>query len=77
MTDLHALLACPRCDKTPLEQNDDTLHCNACKIDFPTLDAMPWMFAEPDATLGDCRGRPPYSSPHLSTEVTSRQPSSV
>ncbi|MCH8100914.1 MAG: methyltransferase domain-containing protein [Proteobacteria bacterium] len=69
MTDLHALLACPRCDKTPLEQNDDTLHCKACKIDFPTLDGMPWMFAEPDATLGEWRGRLQYSLQQLSHEI--------
>ena len=69
MTDLHALLACPRCDKTPLEQNDDTLHCKACKINFPTLDGMPWMFAEPDATLGEWRGRLQYSLQQLSHEI--------
>ena len=57
MTELSALLACPRCDKTPLDQKDKQLHCKACKVDFPALDGIPWMFAEPQATLGEWRGR--------------------
>lgn len=69
MTDLTALLACPRCDKTPLQQNDESLHCKACKIDFPSLDGMPWMFAEPQATLGEWRGRLQYALQQLSHEV--------
>lgn len=66
MTDL---LACPRCDKTPLESSDEALHCKACKIDFPILEGMPWMFAEPQATLGEWRGRLQYSLQQLSQEV--------
>ena len=34
-TELANILACPRCDKSPLEQQDDALHCSACKVDFP------------------------------------------
>ncbi len=70
MTDLIDLLACPRCDKTPLKQNDDVLHCLACEIDFPSLEGMPWMFAEPQATLGDWRGRLQFWLQQLSHEVT-------
>jgi len=55
MTDLITLLACPRCDKAPLDASDDGLHCKACKVDFPMLEGMPWMFAEPQAALGDLR----------------------
>jgi uncharacterized protein YbaR (Trm112 family) len=69
MADLHALLACPRCDKTPLDQNDDTLHCKACKIDFPALEGMPWLFADPQATLGEWRGRLQFSLQQLSHEI--------
>jgi len=50
-------LACPRCDKSPLTQKDDGHHCSACKIDFPSIDGIPWMFAEPDASLGEWQGR--------------------
>lgn len=54
---LTELLACPRCDKTPLISGEEALHCSACKIDFPFLDGMPWLFAEPEATLAEWRGR--------------------
>jgi uncharacterized protein YbaR (Trm112 family)/ubiquinone/menaquinone biosynthesis C-methylase UbiE len=69
MTDLITLLACPRCDKTPLESSDDALHCKACKIDFPLLEGMPWMFAEPQAALGEWRGRLQFSLQQLSHEI--------
>lgn len=69
MTDLASLLACPRCDKAPLQSSDDALHCNACKIDFPIIEGMPWMFAEPQATLGEWRGRLQFSLQQLSHEV--------
>lgn len=69
MTDLTQLLACPRCDKTPLDLSDDALHCKACKVDFPLLEGMPWMFAEPQAALGEWRGRLQYSLQQLSHEI--------
>ncbi len=69
MTDLTTLLACPRCDKTPLDASDDRLHCKACKIDFPLLDGIPWMFAEPQAALGEWRGRLQFSLQKLSHEI--------
>ncbi len=51
------LLACPRCDRTPLEAAGDGLRCTACKVDFPVIAGLPWLFAEPDATLAEWRGR--------------------
>jgi uncharacterized protein YbaR (Trm112 family) len=71
MTNLTSLLACPRCDKTPLETSDDALHCKACKIDFPILEGMPWMFAEPQSALGEWRGRLQFSLQQLSQEIAS------
>ena len=70
MTDLPALLACPRCDKTPLVAINDSFHCKACKVDFPLLDGMPWMFAEPQAALGEWRGRLQFAMQKLSQEVS-------
>jgi uncharacterized protein YbaR (Trm112 family)/ubiquinone/menaquinone biosynthesis C-methylase UbiE len=69
MKNLHALLACPRCDKTPLDVSDDALHCKACKVDFPVLEGMPWLFAEPQAALGEWRGRLQFSLQQLSHEI--------
>jgi ubiquinone/menaquinone biosynthesis C-methylase UbiE/uncharacterized protein YbaR (Trm112 family) len=69
MVQLDALLACPRCDKTPLEHDDAKYHCKACKIDFPTIDGIPWMFAEPAATLGEWRGRLQLALQSLGHEI--------
>ncbi len=69
MTELNALLACPRCDKTPLQSSHEVLHCKACKVDFPLLEGMPWMFAEPQAALGEWRGRLHYALQQLSQEI--------
>ena len=66
---LNKLLACPRCDKSPLEQKDDGHHCSACKIDFPSIDGVPWMFADPDASLGEWRGRMQLALQSLSHEL--------
>ncbi len=62
------LIACPRCDKTPLARQDESLHCSACKVDFPLLDGIPWMFAEPEASLGEWRGRMQFALQQLSHE---------
>ena len=69
MTDLTALLACPRCDKAPLETTDAGYHCKACKTDFPSIGGIPWMFAEPQAALGEWRGRLQFALQKLSQEV--------
>ncbi|MDH5456873.1 MAG: hypothetical protein OEY37_12415, partial [Gammaproteobacteria bacterium] len=69
MTELNALLACPRCDKTPLEPTGERLHCKACKVDFPSVGGIPWMFAEPQATLGEWRGRLQFALQQLGHEI--------
>jgi len=71
MTDITSLLACPRCDKAPLESSEAGVHCKACKVDFPILEDMPWMFAEPQAALGEWRGRFQFSLQQLSQEIAS------
>ncbi|MEM7433149.1 MAG: methyltransferase domain-containing protein [Pseudomonadota bacterium] len=65
---LTTIIACPRCDKSPLDIDDERLHCGACKIDFPWLEGMPWMFAEPAASLGEWRGRMQFALQKLSQE---------
>lgn len=68
-TDLTDLLACPRCDKTPLALADGVFSCAACQIDFPTIDGIPWLFAEPQAALGEWRGRLQFALQKLSKEA--------
>jgi len=62
-------LACPRCDKTPLVEGDGAYRCEACKIDFPSIDGIPWMFAEPQAALGEWRGRLQFALQRLSFDA--------
>ncbi|MDH3514925.1 MAG: hypothetical protein OEM83_08685, partial [Gammaproteobacteria bacterium] len=62
------LLACPRCDKTPLVQKDTGYACDACKVDFSSVDGIPWLFAEPQASLGEWRGRLQFALQQLAKE---------
>jgi hypothetical protein len=55
--DLLALLACPRCDKTPLETQADGLYCSGCRIGFASFADLPWLFAEPEAARHEWRSR--------------------
>ena len=66
---LQSYLACPRCDKTPLELDDGRFRCTACKIGFPDIDGIPWMFAEPDASLGEWGSRLQFALQQLGHEI--------
>lgn len=66
---LNELLACPRCDKTPLFRADDYYRCKACAIDFPLVGELPWLFAEPDAALGEWRNRLHFALQQLAHEA--------
>ena len=52
MSALNAILACPRCNN-PLSD----LRCGACQLDYPLIDDVPWLFADPEATRTDWRNR--------------------
>ena len=67
--ELQAYLACPRCDKTPLAFDDGAFRCEACKIDFPDVGGIPWMFADPDASLGEWRNRLQFALQQLGHEI--------
>ena len=67
--DIADLLACPRCDKTPLARKDGDYTCDACKIVFPSINGMPWLFAEPQASLGEWRGRLQFALQQLGSEA--------
>ena len=65
------VLACPRCDRTPLTPNDSGFRCDGCKVDFPILDGLPWLFAEPNAALGAWRGRLHFALQSRRAEIES------
>ncbi len=49
------LLACPRCGKRL--SAGAALRCEPCRVDFPDLGGVPWLFAEPVAALAEWRTR--------------------
>ena len=65
MTDLSALLACPRCG-TAL----DDLTCKACRVTFPRLGGIPWLFADPGAALGDWKNRWELALAHMHADLS-------
>ena len=62
------LLACPRCDRTPLEETDTGHRCPGCKTEFPSVSDIPWLFADPDAALGEWRRRLHFAIQQLAHE---------
>ncbi|MGI9224904.1 MAG: methyltransferase domain-containing protein [Woeseiaceae bacterium] len=66
---LQSYLACPRCDKTPLAFDEGQFSCTACKIEFPDIDGIPWMFADPETSLGEWRNRLQFAVQQLSHEI--------
>lgn len=52
LSTLADILACPRCDSAL--QN---LQCPGCQIEFPVIDAVPWLVADPPAVLSQWRNR--------------------
>ena len=67
--ELQTYLACPRCDKTPLAFDDGRFRCGACKTGFPDIDGIPWLFAEPDASLGEWRNRLQFALQQIGHEL--------
>jgi ubiquinone/menaquinone biosynthesis C-methylase UbiE len=67
-SDISKLFACPRCDKTPLSQKNGGYRCGACKVDYPSVGDIPWLLAEPDASLGEWRNRLHFSLQQLANE---------
>ncbi|MEN7342901.1 MAG: class I SAM-dependent methyltransferase [Pseudomonadota bacterium] len=56
---MHAIdqrLACPRCD-TPLKTTSDGIQCKGCRTDFPALNGVPFLFADPGVALDEWRQR--------------------
>jgi uncharacterized protein YbaR (Trm112 family) len=49
------LLCCPRCGGEL--QGAAALRCAACARSYPSLAGLPWLFAEPEAALGEWRAR--------------------
>lgn len=51
--------ACPRCDRK-LDATETGFDCAGCKVEFPLVGGLPWLFAEPNAAYAEWRGRFDY-----------------
>ncbi|HUF72112.1 MAG TPA: hypothetical protein VMR74_04335 [Gammaproteobacteria bacterium] len=51
--------ACPRCDRA-LDTIASGFRCSGCKVEFPLIGGLPWLFAEPNAALAEWRARFDY-----------------
>jgi hypothetical protein len=52
-----SLLACPRCEYPRLAATAAGYRCERCAVEFPRVGGIPWLFAEPLASLGEWRSR--------------------
>jgi uncharacterized protein YbaR (Trm112 family) len=68
-TRLDDLLACPGCERAPLSPRAGGYHCEACKLAFPVIDGLPWLFPEPATALAEWRGRLHMLLQHLEREA--------
>ncbi|MEO1581835.1 MAG: Trm112 family protein [Pseudomonadota bacterium] len=50
------ILACPRCDQ-PLTFENSTLHSKGAKVEFPVIEDIPFLFADPAVAIDDWRSR--------------------
>ncbi len=50
MEDLNSLLECPKCKKS-VSIDKGNLKCSQCKITFPNIHGVPWLFRSPESTL--------------------------
>lgn len=66
-TPLSDLLACPRCDRA-LESSGSGWSCAGCHVTFPEVGSLPWLFAEPNASLDEWRGRLHFALQRLGRE---------
>jgi SAM-dependent methyltransferase len=74
------MLACPRCGKsldTAIAKGGmlagPALHCAGCKVEFPQLGDVPFMWAEPQAALADWRNRWNFALAQISHEMVEAQ----
>jgi len=66
---LAALLACPRCEVALRQYPDSSFGCGGCGLNFPLLDKLPCLFAEPAAALAEWRQRLQFALEKLAQDA--------
>ncbi|MGI9331393.1 MAG: methyltransferase domain-containing protein [Gammaproteobacteria bacterium] len=66
---LEDLLACPRCDAALATVADGSFQCPACQVNFPRINDLPFLFAEPGAAWGEWQARVNYELRRLETRT--------
>jgi len=65
---IDSILACPRCDGALLRQ-PEAYACPGCRVEFPSLDDIAFLFAEPAAAMGEWRSRLHMETQRLAHEA--------
>lgn len=66
---LSDILACPRCGRSPLDDDAGGRRCGGCKTVFPAIGGIPWLFAEPESSLGEWRNRLHFELTRLARDI--------
>ncbi len=66
---LQRLLACPRCVKARLDAVKDGYRCRRCETEFPELEGIPWLFANPGVAWGEWRQRLDFAQKTLAADT--------
>lgn len=67
--ELAALLRCPRCKQGRLSLQRAGWICGSCSSGYPIIGELPWLFADPQATLAEWRARLHYLVLELEREA--------
>src|SRR5690606_8893067 len=67
--ELAALLRCPRCKQGRLSLQRAGWICGSCSSGYPVIGELPWLFADPQATLAEWRARLHYLVLELEREA--------
>jgi SAM-dependent methyltransferase/uncharacterized protein YbaR (Trm112 family) len=62
------VLRCPRCAGT-LQATSASFACEACRVTYPLIDGVPWLFPEPEQALSEWRGRTSALLAHLQRQA--------
>lgn len=66
---LRRLFACPRCVNARLDAVKEGLRCRRCETEYPELDGIPWLFANPAVAWGEWRDRLDFALKKLGDNV--------
>lgn len=68
-TYLASKLICPKCKDASIVCDEKMMQCRSCRLDFPMINQIPWIFSDPNATRLDWINRFNFYQQLLDREV--------